>query len=573
MDLTASIIKRRIDLDRRVVTRRDTAQPELGDGSTGKSQRNAVLAGFIVVLSMLGLYVSLCHVYAVIAPDSDLADPVMLWQGVHAHGIGFLRDWYYNPDNYLLSLIPFTSLAFEIFGTLPGMVVGMGWVILVGCAALAAWITWTATRRPLSALVFPLLLLANQDAIGRVGFLGYAVTHNISMFWGLLSLLAALRWVQNGNTLCLAASAAALFVGTISDPWLGAAADVPLIAADAVLLASGRPGERGCFGWLLAAHVAAFWLARNQLFGVFGFLPKSEYPPADWSTLCGNLLWMGRVLMLVFDPVPGTRTYVSYSPIRMLLVLTPVAVYLLCLLVACVRRFRSWHGDARFVALACVLSFAGTMSAFLLVTLPQGPWMGRFFLNLYVLLPVLGCVACLAPQDAAAPVRPTFKMNRRLAAASIVAAGLSMLSGLASHSAAWAFGPRPLAPDARELGAFLDDAGLHYGFGAHWASNAEAVTWLSQGRVRIRPVVFDPHSGRISPQFGQTSSLWYRLSDRPAGPIFVVVGHDVVNCKEPASCIAGVSEQFGAPDRVLRHRNLQIMVWNRMTAKLDGEPN
>ena len=85
--------------------------------------RDRVLWAGLAALSLLGLYFSLCHVTASIVPDSDLADPVMLWQGVRAHGPGFLRSWYYNPDNYLLSLIPATSLALELFGPVPGMVV------------------------------------------------------------------------------------------------------------------------------------------------------------------------------------------------------------------------------------------------------------------------------------------------------------------------------------------------------------------------------------------------------------------------------------------------------------------
>ncbi len=519
-------------------------------------RRGLVSAGFLT-LCLLGLYMSLCHVTAAIVPDSDLADPVMLWQGIRAHGLGFLRGWYYNPDNYLLSLIPFTSLALELFGARPGMVVGFGWVILVGCAALATLIAWTVTRHRQAMLVFPLLLLFNQDAIGRIGFLGYAVTHTISLLWGLLSLLAALDWLRRNKRTSLAVSGITLFIGTVSDPWLGAAAALPLIGSDAVLLASGGAGARARLGRLLAVHVTAFCLSGNQAFGLLGFLPPPLYPWASWSVICGNLLWMGRVLTLVFDPLPGPGMYLSYSPRLMLAILTPLCLALLWLVAGAVRRWRFWHEPTRFTALVCVLSCCGTLSGFLLVNLPQGPWMGRFFVNLYVMAPVLGCLVCLAPLDARAPPG----LNRHVAAACALLAGIAMLGG-ASNASAWISGPRLLPSKAGGLARFLDAARLHYGYGAHWASEAEAVTWLSRGHVVIRPVVFDRASGRVSPQRTQSSPLWYRPSDSPAGPFFVVVGQDPLECRDMRVCIKGVLEQFGKPARVLPYQDLQILVWN-----------
>ena len=141
--------------------------------------------------SALGLWTSLHGAFASWPVDSDLADTVMLWHGVRAHGLGFLRDWVWAEDNWLFSLLPWSAALYALAGPRPALVVGTGWAVFVACAGAAAWLGWRLARRPAVWALLPVLLLASWPALGRIGWLAHPVTHTVTLLWGLLALHAA----------------------------------------------------------------------------------------------------------------------------------------------------------------------------------------------------------------------------------------------------------------------------------------------------------------------------------------------------------------------------------------------
>ena len=191
-------------------------------------------------------------------------------------------------------------------------------------------------------------------------------------------------------------------------------------------------------------------------------------------------------------------------------------------------------------------------AAFLIGRLPLGLFVGRFFLNVYVLLPLM--LACVLSS------LPTFRGARWIGAA--MACGL-IAAGVATDSRSWRRPPATQTSGAAALAAFLERNGLRYGYGPYWGSQASAVTWLSRGKVVIRAVAFDARTGRVSPRRLQTSALWYRPADRPVDvdEVFVVVRRDPENCPDPSVCRAGVVAQFGPPRRVLPFGDAQVLTW------------
>ena len=505
------------------------------------------------LLSLLGLWISLQYCLAIWGTDADVADTVMLWWGVQRHGLSFLASWYYTQDNWLLSLVPLAFLQFAIVGVKPFFVVVSGWAIFVGCIALSLLIARRMAGLWACLALAPFLLLCNATVVGRLDFFGYPVTHNISLLWGLLALVVASRWVASGGLGMLAAVPVVLTLDGISDPWSKAAFLAPmLIAALLCCIAVRNAAVRIRLCALAAVVVLAGVLCQTKLFGWLGFLPKDELLRADWAQANANAVALVHTFGAMFSPFPGV---VGPWPITDGAVCVLLGVMLAAALSALVRRWRSLDPARLFSLSVMLLSIGGVSAAFLIGVFPDLAVAGRFFLNAYVFLPIVIC-AGLAVAGSEARV---FRV------CAIGLAGLVMLSGAASQPSAWL--RRDLRINTKgtvALAAFLNSHGLHYGYGPYWATQSNAVSWVSGGQVLIRPVAFNPRTGRIVPLLAQTSPLWYEPPEAgTASPSFVIVASDGENCGKVEVCVTGVTGQFGPPARTLAYQDMQVLVWDR----------
>ena len=120
-------------------------------------------------------------------------------------------------------------------------------------------------------------------------------------------------------------------------------------------------------------------------------------------------------------------------------------------------------------------------------------------------------------------------------------------------------------PGTGDLLRFLSDNKLNYGYGPYWGSQANAATWLSDFKVRIRPVVFDRTTGAMSGgNRAQSSRLWYLPGDAPPhqSNYFVFIRNDGEECPDPSVCVNGVISQFGPPERTLQYKDAAVLVWS-----------
>lgn len=539
--------------------------------SRGRSARQLVLAGLIGLVglaALAGAWMSLRHSFARWNVDPDIADPLLIWSGVRQHGLGFVATWHYTQDNWLLSLVPLAGLSYAVFGASPAVVIGSGWLIFLACVLLTALLAWKAAGPLAAMLLAAMLLFANTEAIGPTGFLTYPVTHNISLAWGLGALALAARGLERGSAPACTGAAVLLLVGAISDPWLNAAVTLPLLLVAGVLGVLHRRTDTGRSALVLCASAAlVFVLARSRMLGLMHFLQGAEYSRASLSAIGGHLGWLARAMAAMFNIVPGgssqTPALIALDCGALLLALTAVSV-------PTVLRFRTAEPRVQLLAGVALVSIPLVAFAYLVGSFPAGSYVGRFMINLYFLGPLLGALVLARPgagsrvhSGIAAPVR----------AALYGYAALFALSGACEQPAAWWTGrPALAATGSAQLAGFLASHHLSYGYGPYWGSEANAVGWVSGGRVVIRPVQFNPTTSRVAPRDAQTSSLWYTPSDRPpdAGETFLIVADDGENCPDIQACIAAASAQFGPPARRLVWRNLSILVWpHELLSRMD----
>jgi hypothetical protein len=509
-----------------------------------------------IVLAALGLWTSLHYAFAAWTIDSDNADAAMVWLGWQRDGLPFVTGWTYTQDNWLLTVIALSFAAFAVLGPQPWVVLAIGWLMFAGSCAMTALIARRFVSPLAGWVLLALFLLSGMFAVGRGGDMSMALEHTSSMLGGLVALYAWLVWLERGRVWTLAAGAVVALATALSDPWTLAAFLAPMGVVAVGLIALTPRAGRLRLVVLAGTVLVVALLARTKLLGVFGFLPATSYELSGLGWIDDRFAWTATVVAQLFDIYPGV------SQVRVMTTALSCAVLAwLCghAVLALGRARASLSGPARFLAGVAVVSPAAVVAAYLLGPISeQRLELGRFFPNVYFLLPLL---IALAFERARLP-----GVVRVVA---VVCAGLMMAAGLASQPSAWLRGmPVVHSEGTDDLIAFLSAHGLHYGFGAYFGTQANAVTWLSGGAVTIRPIAFDETTGRISRRRDQTSPLWYTDGDAPGDVdrMFIAIGPGEENCFNPALCLAGVTAQFGTPDETLHDGTLDVLVYRRRIA-------
>lgn len=510
-----------------------------------------VLAGAALAL---GAWVSFHYCFGVWRPDPDIFVTVELWRGVQRHGLGFVTTWAYTQDNWLLSLIPLSSLAFATLGPSAGVAVGIGWVFFLATVAMTGWLAAKLAGWRAGLALSVVLVFANSQALGGAGYFGYPISHTVSMAWALLALILALRGLERGSWAACIAAGMVVFLDAVSDPWAGVGIACPLILV-AIAMAWTHRGLRPGRSAAVLALASALGLvaARTRFFGLLDFLPRSHFEFASGQEMLSNLYWASKSLAAIFDILPGD----AGSGTAGLLNLAAIVLLLGAAVVLGARGIRRSSLGRQLIFGVSLLSI-GAMAALFIVGRWDGTFgAGRFFPNLYFLGGLLVTVV-------AADHWPSWRWPPKLAVGAY--AGLLILTGLLSQPAAWTGrAPPPSRDEALELADFLHAHGLSYGYGVFWGARALVTDTLTGGRVIIRPVSFVGGDVRRRP--AETSSLWYTSADGPPSPRpFVVIRADGEECPSVDACVAIAQRQFGVAAERLVWRDATILVWPRSIA-------
>jgi len=496
-------------------------------------------------LMLAALWMSLKTVMNGCGVDPDSIMALTLWQGITAHGLGWVSGFSFTPDNWLFSIMPVDFLGFVLFGARAWVVVASGWLVLALSALAAGWLA-ARLGAGRAAYAVPLLLLLVGWYAQDPGYVAYPTSHDVTNLLGILALLCLCRLIQGGGRGWLAGLGLLLFMGTLADPWMMAAYDVP------VLLVVGWEVWRGArLGAVVLVVLGVMLLVRAHRHLGLWFLPPGPSRPAHPALMLANLSWLPRDLggLLAVIPLPGSQT-IFWAPALAALVVAGLVLWA----VWPGLRTRGDEASLALVMRIAVLSGGLTAMGFVGLNIVQGPYAGRFLLNDLYLFAVLLAVG-------AGRVRGLW---RRVVVGLYAAA--FMLCGLITTHPAW--GPPGIQMQTNGLAAeaaFLEANGLSYGYGPYHGSGSNAVTALSGGEVVIRPVLFDAKTGWILPtQRAMTARDWVTPADVPPGTasMFVFIVDDGETCPNPAVCVAGVSAQFGPPARRLSYRNAVILVWD-----------
>lgn len=511
----------------------------------------------VAALTITGLCLTYRMVLATWFVDSDLVDVVVLRDGVMQYGLRFLASWNYTADNWVFSVLPVYSLVYAMVGDSPAVLVTSGWIVFLLCAGLTAYLVWRLTGRAwVGAAIFALLLCPNHMVMGGAGSLGHPISHNTSLVWSLAAWVLIWRGLRTQRLGSMLGACGVGLLVALSDPWAIATLLLPAFLSSVVLVVC-HPRERTFF-----VHVGALWLitailARTRLLYALSFLPNYALRRPDIHTLGENLLWTLRSLGLV-SGVLATRNLTGAFALCL-----GLGVMLSVLGLACVRLLVSWRaltGAQMWLFLSLVFSLAGTVGGAALGPTPASFSALHFLINFYFFLPVLVAIsACWIPSTWFARVAFVYGI---LVAVTGVLDTWKVLQFLEQRDTS-------LVRVVKPLSDLLLREHLTYGYGPYWGAQANAVTWYSRGQVVIRPIRFDPVTGRVNGQHEQSSRLWVTPEDVPQNQstFFIIFGDDWEICPDPARCEAGVVAQFGPPDRRLTtvgwRGDLTILVWSR----------
>lgn len=580
-----------------------TAGQGSGTGHVGKKRFSGLVVCLLVGLITAGLCRSF-QVAAFVPPDADRATPAVVAEALLTHGLTALNAWHGTQDNWLLSVIVPQFPFYALLGQQPWLPALCGWLGFVATCALCGVLVMLASApRPaawrMGLGLFGVLLFLNPLALGPVGFLAHPASHGMTCFWGLAALVPCMLVLTGASRWLLALTTLLLLVAAISDPWARAAFVLPLTFAGVGLsLLPSAPQHRKTALWLIASTLPV-WLAGAHGFGLFPGIPGTQFTKGPLADIPHHAALGFSGLAILLHMVPGTsalsQPWARWGDLAGLCGLGVLASI-------CLTRssFQKTVPHTRvFLALFCILSLGGTFSAFCLSALATDLNTTRLLGQFAFLVPLL---LALALPDAAC-VRKTRDKNRNNAeglsnpvpeeatpSPQDVARlstdngwAMALRATLACAGAGFVLAGLFPAADMRSaqdesmarfkgLFAFLQTNGLTQGYGAYWATQANASRLLSAGAVTIRPVALKG-GNLIQPRDEQVFDAWYRPEDhtqnsrgtQPPAAMreFFIALPDQELCATRESCMDLARRSFGPPDETVMWDNTPVMIWHK----------
>jgi hypothetical protein len=502
----------------------------------------------------VGLYGSLKVVVGLSRIDPDSCHSIMLWQGINDHGMSWLSGWIFTQDNWLFSLVPFHFLGFLIFGATPAVVIFGGWIIFILSALISGVIAWKLNAKR-AALLIPVVVLFAGHFVHANSFASYSTSHNVTNLFGLASLLVILQWVQAQKNIRLILLLLILIAGAVSDPWMVAAYNLPIMLVSAILyfMPTLKIKRMDCAKLFLVALVSIL-AVKTKLFRTLSFLPSMEFHVGSWETIKNNVSFLIKNLGGMLDILPFRESNeFIYAAISLLIIVS-------LLIVNVGKAIRSSVINEKSIFIFVLFSFfsiGGISLAYSIGSIEATSITARFLVNcMYSSVIGLGVLVDRHWEKSS--------ITSQTISFSVIA--LFLLAGITSNFQAWRAPGFALKDGGTiELLNFLQKNNLSYGYGPYWGAHANAVTAASGSKVRIRPVVFDNTTGMmIAGTRPESSKHWYLPDDAPVDQkeYFVLVRRDVEECVDINLCIAGLEKQFGPAVKQLKYSDATILVWD-----------
>lgn len=476
--------------------------------------------------------------------DPDMFHSVLVWQGIEQYGWQWVNEWRFTQDNWIFSLVPFQVVLFKFTGAPVFATVFSGWLIFFLAAVTSALIAHQLGGRYAPWVVFTLLIWSNAYA-HLEGFVSYPVSHNITNLFGLITIWLGLRWVSAPSTGLLGLIVLLQLVAGFSDPWLLPTFTLPMILTGLILcFRRNASTDISRKDWLVFVGllILAFVLIKTRCFGLMTFMPVMHFAPGNWATMANNVYYLIRnigglysLIYPIWSPEPWPETLLSYTVCSALLI---VGFFSFC---ACKVILRGAAMQDSFFYWVAAFSVAGIGSAYIISNVEGSLISSRFVVNAFYF--ILVGIAVWTEKN-------WTQLSRLFKYAVVIGAALYLSSGLVSFvrysSNNWYLSSET---ETRKLIDFLDKNDLDYGYGPYHGARTAVVSVLTEDRIKIRPVSFDPATGRMLFIHPQTAPRWYTEADVNKGQTryFVYLPRRSFECPDYDKCYQALVNDYGPP--------------------------
>jgi hypothetical protein len=499
------------------------------------------------VLSVAALISSLGTAFQMLPLDSDTAEMAIIANGLSNHGLEWLIHWQFPPDNQILTLLPFATLYYWMFGTSLTAIILQGWLIFLANAVITSVIVKDVTKSWFFCfMAFFLALVANPQAVGSPTILAFPISHNIAWFWGLLGAYGLIRYIS-GRSNGLLLIVLSVIVGTISDPWFTAAFTIPaMIISWKARQWFNTELHRKSISIKIITICFAFGEIVSIVFHYFGlFLPNGD-PIASPGLLIKHIPILAKSLLLMFSftPIPKHGLFiVSWILYVATSALTAFGIF----------RLKMTDGNTDRVAISFfVLSISTIFIAFTVTGFAQNIYASRFLVNIYYSVIIIISIIANRYWKNINSENRMFSISLFLSIICYVTLTIHMITqnGLRYNVSVNEKNPSVIA-------RFLEKKNLNYGFGPYFQSvNTMLLNVVSGGNVTAVPI--SCNMGYMTPFFGGGGNkLWLSPDKSVIQNQFVVFRRGDIRYNQ---CI---KHNAGIPDKVYHIDNWTIFKYRK----------
>lgn len=506
-----------------------------------------------IIFFLIGSYGALKTTIGIYGFETDAAMSLMLWQGVHEHGMmKFIKSWIFLQNNYLFSTVPVHFLFYMIFGAKPIVTILVGWITFVVSAVICGLIA-KKLNAPKSSILVPIILIFSGSYVYKFGYIAYSESQNIGFLLGLFILLTILSWIEKQKIFKLFFIAILTTAAGLSDPWFMATVFLPIYISSIFIFFLTKRSNKKIFAILFLVLNISLIFIHTKILGSFSFLPSANLNITNTDHAVENFFYLIKTIGGLLNIIPNE----SYRFISSLFSIC-VILYLFIKAIALTSLNNLFCNIQRlFFYTTIILSIIGIQLAFLLsdYVLPRDV-SAHYLLNVLYFL-ILGL--CIIME------KIWNKTERVLKYFCVIIVVLYIFSGIKSTIPYWLQTGIQLKTRSGGLIKFLSENNLKYGYGPYWGSDANAVTWLSNEAVRLRPIQFDRNTGQMrTSRHGLSSELWYKPEDNifQTNEHFIFIKKDSEECYNIKVCLDGIIAQFGSPKKTLPFNDGYVLVWD-----------
>jgi len=508
---------------------------------------------FIFFLIILGALNSLLITIHNIAIESDTADTITLWSGFQQYGWEFLKSYRYTIDSWIFSLVPIHFLLFYIFGPSPHIVIVGGWVIYIFILIflnLCAKEAGVNLRARLLSIMF--LSYANVGTLWYCGYLTYSISHNISILFFIISYYIVLKSKSN---LSLLSYFLLNLLAAISDPWLSFAFILPAFVSCFITFCVRK--ER-YFYKISIISLLIFIInvisVKSNVFGLLPFIVGAQPTELNLEIISSKIHFITRTFGFFFQFLPEKLIAKESQDGLILGFWLVIFIYSVLNFIRNLKLKSSKEISTFFMIVLSVLSLLSAQVLFAEVT---QDFSGRYIITIFLLTPF---IISMGLKD---------RISVDLKFFYFLFMFFYLFTTISTSHHFWKKDGY-VSDRTDDVSKLLRSENLTFGYGLYWDSEAPAVSWINNGTLIVRSVLFNNDRKMLTRDVGwQTNALWYDKKDIVNQPNrqFLILKNkgyaDPCGDDKVQGCGKELTSQFGKPEKVVRNSEYTLFIWNK----------